>query len=267
MRIGIIGTGNIGGMLAAAFAVNPHHDVYVFNRTPGKAIALAETTRNIHLARSTRDVAQVSDVLFVATKARDGQHIFAEIGPLLARTQLLVATISSVNLAELEGLTVAGVAKVIPSIVQTQRMGSLLVAYGPSLSMRLQSRLKQLLAEISTPFAVSEDQIRVASDLSSCSPAFIAYLIVQWAQVAAETRQVSYAEAEHLLVTTLTGTAQLLESGLTLQDIITKVAVPGGVTEVGLQALAEPSRRTFADLHEATERYARKPLVVNPSGV
>ncbi len=263
MRIGVIGTGNIGGMLAKAFAACPDTEVYVYNRTISKAHALAETSQQVFVSPSIRDVAEVSDVVFICTKPYDGNAVLAEVGPLLSRKQFLVATISTVPFTQLESYTEAGVAKVIPSIAQSARSGILLVSHGPSLTTEQQHTLEALFNEIATPFVVEEQQIRVASDLASCGPAFIACLLDLWADAAARTGKLNYVQAEHLLTATLIGVAQLLQSGITLKDIITKVSVPGGVTEIGLQSLRQTAPQVFDNLHQATARHAPPKAVDN----
>jgi competence protein ComER len=262
MRIGVIGTGNIGGMLAKAFAACPDTQVYVYNRTVSKAHALAETSQQVFVSPSPRAVAEGSDVVFVCTKPCDGNAVLEEVGPLLSQSQFLVATISTVPFEKLESYTEAGVAKVIPSIAQSARSGILLVSHGPSLTTAQRHTLEGLFKEIATPFVVEEQQIRVASDLASCGPAFIACLLDMWADAAVRTEKLNYVQAEHLLSATLIGVAQLLQSGMTLKDIITKVSVPGGVTEIGLQSLRQTAPQMFDDLHQTTARHAHQ----NPVG-
>jgi competence protein ComER len=263
MRIGVIGTGNIGGMLAKAFAACPDTEVYVYNRTMSKALALAETSQQVFVLPKSRDVAEVSDVVFICTKPGDAHEVLAEVGPLLSRQQFLVVTISTLPFATLESYTEAGVAKVIPSIAQTARSGILLVSRGPSLTEEQQHTLEALFHAIATPFVVEEHQIRVASDLTSCGPAFIACLLNLWADAAARTEKIDHVQAEQLLTATLIGVAQLLQSGMTLNDIITKVSVPGGVTECGLQSLRQAAPHIFDDLHQTTARHVHQSPVGN----
>jgi competence protein ComER len=139
----------------------------------------------------------------------------------------------------------------------------MLVEHGPSLPQSQRRQLESLLATMSTPFVVAEDQLRVASDLASCGPAFLAYLLKQWAETAARTGKLSYAEAEHLLQATLVGVAALLQSGMTLRDVIDKVAVPGGVTETGIASLEATSAHVFEQLHEATANHGHGTAIGN----
>lgn len=266
LRIAVIGTGNIGGMLARAFASDSSHDVFVHNRSREKADCVKGDLSNIHVTDSAEDAAAESDFVFICTKAAEGHRLMEQLGPLLSVRQMLITTISTMKLDDMARQTQAGVAKIIPSIVQTAKSGILLVSCGSCLHQSMQSMLFATLEEIATPFAVSEEQIRVCSDLTSCGPAFLSFLLLQWADAAGSSGFVNAAEAEHLLAETLIGVAALLQQGMTLRDILQRVAVPGGVTERGLESLRRDSSHLFHHLHQATRRHTHGGQMANLSG-
>lgn len=254
MRIGVLGTGNIGSMLARVFVQVPECEVTVYNRSPAKAYALQADVPRLAVAGTAREVLAQSDIVFLCTKAQDGLALMADAGKHLRPDQDVVTTISTVSIAAWEALTPARIAIAIPSIVQEVRKGVILVAHGTRMAEADQERIERLLAAAGVPFVIEESQIRVCSDLTSCGPAFIGHLLQVWARQAASFGRISAAEAEFLLNKTLIGLAAMLESGATLRDIITRVAVPAGVTEAGICAMTPLARSMFAALHDATWR-------------
>ncbi|WP_283163072.1 pyrroline-5-carboxylate reductase dimerization domain-containing protein [Alicyclobacillus mengziensis] len=102
---------------------------------------------------------------------------------------------------------------------------------------------------------MSEAQVRVYSDLCSCGPAFMSELLVHWADAAASTGNITNEDAESMLVGTLIGLADLLRSGKSLGEVITSVAVPGGVTETGILSLRQSVPQVFQQLHQATQQH------------
>lgn len=256
MRIGIIGTGNMGGMLAKAWASTGQAEVFVYNRTPDKARGLAREEPRIHLAASAQDVVRFADVVIICTKADDGRALLADIGDQLAPSQVVATTISTIPLEALETWTRARVAKIIPSITQSTRSGILLVCYGSRFDGPQQEWFEEALGQIAIPFAVHESQLRVCSDLTSCGPAFIAGLLGAWAEAAAQTGHLSRAEAEFLLTKTFTSTGALFASGMTTSDILRRVTVPGGVTAAGLRVLESRAPAVFEQLHAETEQHS-----------
>lgn len=256
MRFGVIGTGNMGGMLAKGLATRGSVDVMIYNRTQFKAESLLADCPKLQLACNIPDLIRKSDVIIISTKANDGIEIMKTWGPMFSPTQTIVTTISSVPNQTWETMTPAKVAKVIPSITQSAQSGVLLVTYGERVDEQTRHQLDKCFKTFSTPFEICEEQIRVASDLASCGPAFISYLFMQWAEAAAETNRISAQDAQYLLTETLIGTADLLRNGLTLSDIVTKVTTKGGVTESGISILQLLCRNVFYQLHESTSRHS-----------
>jgi competence protein ComER len=256
MRIGVIGTGNIGGMLARGFAADPAAKVYLYNRTPDKAEAVARDFSNVHALDSLRDIVWFSEVIFLCTKARDGADVLRKIGGLMASGQILATTISSIPLATLQDVTHAKTVKVIPSITQMVQSGSILICGADTLDAAARGKLERILAPLGRVHHVQEADLRVASDLASCGPAFLASLLTAWAKVAAQRSGLSECDCLSLVQSSAIGLAALLESGLTVTDVIQRVAVPGGVTEAGLTVLGERAPSLFEQLHLATSRHA-----------
>lgn len=259
MRIGVIGTGNIGGLLARAFAEVKDLELLIFNRSPYKAEAIAVDYPHVRTSNKVQDLIASCDIVFLSTKADDGVRFLKEFGDQLSPFQVLAVTISAVPLAQFESLTPARVVKVIPSIVQTKRSGVMLLCYGHRFDRPQMDTFEAAIQAVATPFAVEESQIRVCSDLTSCGPAFIGSLLLIWSEAAAETGRISRAEAEHLLCQTLIGVSELLKSGVTLNDILRRVTVPGGVTEAGLKAVESVAPHLFYQLHHATQRHSHTP--------
>lgn len=257
MRIGVIGTGNIGSMIATAFALSPELEVFIFNRSREKAEQVLRRSPRVRISETAAELVHTANVVFLCTKAKDGLTLMETLGHQMTEKHILVTTISTVSAGTWESMTPARVAKVIPSIVQTTLSGVILVHYGSRFDGSAKNDFEQLLQRIAMPYEVGEPQMRVASDLTSCGPALMAYLLLEWARMAAATGRISLHDAEKLLTQTTIGLADVLQSGMSLGGVIRKVAVPGGVTEVGVRSLSQRAPNMFKALHEATEDYAQ----------
>jgi len=262
MNIGVIGTGNMGGMLAKSFSAYRDLTVRIINRTLSKARDLQEEVPTLEISRSLDEIFRDSDVLFICTKAADGLEILETFASRLTSRQMVATTISSLPLEKMESLTNAKTAIVIPSITQAVNSGVILVSYGCSFGDEAQDTMDALLRRIAIPFVVRPSQLRVASDLSSCGPAFLSVLLSKWSEAAANTGELSTGEAEFLLSQMLLGLADLLQEGMTLSDIIRKVSVPGGVTESGITSLNRNTRDLFSRLHESTSNHKRSSKII-----
>ncbi len=254
MRVGIIGTGQIGGMLAIAFARMKQPHITIINRTRSKAINIQlEYPEQIQIAKSMEQMIMTSDFLFLCLKSKDSRDWLAKWGELLSVNHCVVVTASQIPLAEAESMTVAQLVKVIPSITQSALAGYLLYALGERTDEMTTANLLYLLSQIGLPLCITENKARIYADLNSCGPAFTATLIRLMAEEA-EKKGVPLHAAELMIIEMLMGTIQLLKDRqFTLQQIIQKVSVPGGVTEAGVDILQETLPSVFHALFEATE--------------
>ncbi len=258
MDIGIIGTGTIGGLLARAFArANAQNQVWIYNRTPAKALQVCSFAAEIRACDSPQEVANKAPWIFLCTKAVDGKEVFRTLAGLLSPSHTLLCTISGIDLDVWAKSTAATVTKVIPSLTQAALAGVLLLELPKGISAPRQAAVFSLLDQIATPVLVEAAELRVTSDLTSCGPAFLSSLLLVWAETVAHTQAMSQTHAEQLLTQTFIGTARLLELGFTLQDILAQIKVPGGVTDAGVQVLTQSSGALFAAMHQATAEHAR----------
>ena len=86
MKVGFIGTGNMGGALAHAAAQSPAPaELLLSNRTPEKAQALAQ-----QLGATVSDnetIAQTCDYIFLGVKPQMMADLLARLRPILSRRQ------------------------------------------------------------------------------------------------------------------------------------------------------------------------------------
>ncbi len=254
--VGFIGTGTMGSILIDAFlrarAFMPEQ-LIIHNRTPQKAYAIAHKHHGIAVASCNVEVAKQAELLFLCVKPLEFQKVLDEITPYLRPSQTVVVITSPIQLAHLEERIPCKLIKFIPSITNLAHSGACLLTYHPRISIAEQEQLSQLFAQIGTPIEIPETYTRVASDLSSCGPAFLSYILDQLATAAAEETEIPRELADLLVILMLDGTTQLLtQEGLSLEEIRQRVSVPGGITQQGLDLLAAQMDGLFQQLFQIT---------------
>jgi len=255
MRIGFIGAGSMGSLLIGAFirsgAIRPD-DLIVSSRTVSKLSILADSYPGLHIAASNRQVAKWADYVFLCVKPMDFRHVLDDIAPVMSQQQIAISITSPVKLSQLEELLPCKVAKIIPSVVNAVGSGASLCMWGSRLTPEDRSALCGLFAAISRPIEIDEDEVRAASDLSSCGPAFLAYLLDDFIIAAVSMgmdRQTATALASEMML----GTARLLlEYPCTPGELQAKVSVPGGITEAALDVLRKSTRGAFMKVLNTT---------------
>lgn len=260
MKIGFIGAGSMGGLLAGALlrarAFEPS-DVTIATRTSSKAERLAQQFPGLKVGPTNTAAVQGADLIFLCVKPLDYKQVIGEIRSIVRPEQLLISITSPVTLEQLERLLPCKIVKIIPSIVNGAASGASLFMYGSRLVPADKKRLVSLFAKISEPIEVPEQNVRAASDLSSCGPAFMAYLLEQFVEATVEYAGMTPDVAARLGAEMLLGTARLLEQGCTTQELQARVCVPGGITAVAIEELRVATQDAFRKVLKKThEKFA-----------
>lgn len=258
MNVGFIGTGAMGSLLIEAFvasgALDPCH-IAISNRTYAKAQVLADRYPGMRAERSNASTASISDILFLCVKPHEYKKVIDELKPVMRPEQLLISITSPVLIEHLEELLPCKIAKVIPSVTNLVWSGATLCIYGSRISEEDQGIIEDLLAYISEPLPIEEPYTRIVSDLSSCGPAFFAYLVEQFVDAAVCETGIAREDAVKVASAMLLGTGLLLtEGGLSPEDVQRRVAVPGGITAQALQLLNRELDGTFNRLIRTTHK-------------
>ncbi|CAM4311897.1 late competence protein ComER [Paenibacillus alkaliterrae] len=264
MNVGFIGTGTMGSLLIEAFiasgALSPSQ-IAVSNRTFPKAKALADRYLGMRAEYTNAGAAYGCDILFLCVKPLEFKKVVDDLKPVLKPNQMIVSITSPVLISHLEGELKCKVAKVIPSITNYVWSGASLCIYGKSMQEEDKARLEALLTHISEPLCIDEDYTRIVSDLSSCGPAFISFLLEQFVEAAVEETGIGRQEAQRVASAMLLGTGLLLtEGGLTPAEIQERVAVPGGITAKALNLLRRETNGVFNQLIRTTHAKFREDL-------
>ena len=227
--------------------------VWVANRTPQKLQALAAETPGIHTAGNA-EVAQRCRLLFLGMKHTDLGEALGAL-PLTAE-HLLVTMASPVPFAWFEQRVPSRVAKFIPAVTQEIGRGPSLLIWGPRITAQDAATLRELASTISLPVIIPEQHRRLAADLASAAPAFLAYLLFSFAESAVRYDESLAPEVAHTLVREMAiGTCELMaEKNMSYDEVIRRVATPGGMTAKGLEVLSTHMPAVWKELFAALEQ-------------
>jgi competence protein ComER len=244
VNVGFIGMGNMGQMLVKALvrarALSPG-EVMVSNRSPAKLEQIAAAVPGICIAYANQELARQCQVIFLCVKPGETRAVLDAIRPYITPEHLVVAITNTLTIPALEEAVPARIAKVIPSLLHAIGEGVSLLMFGERCTPADHAVIHRLMGAISRPQVIQESQARVASDLTSCGPAFLSFTWRALAQAAGRHQPDLPPDAIAAMIReTALATARLMEqTGLSCDDIIARVSTPGGVTAEGIQILAE----------------------------
>ncbi|WP_342432378.1 late competence protein ComER [Neobacillus sp. FSL H8-0543] len=256
MKIGIIGTGNMGRILVEALidgdAVLPSSMV-ITNRTKQKAIVLKDKYKNLSVEENAAEVASRSDLVFICVKPHDVYKILDEINPYLTPKKCIISITSPINTSQIETKVACSVVRAIPSITNRALAGVSLLTYGENCSEVWKTNVANLFTKISIPVTIDEKITRVASDIVSCGPAFFSYLLQRFILAAVNETEIDVNTATVMASEMIVGLGELLRQGhYTLPSLQEKVCVKGGITGEGIKILESELGDVFEHLFQAT---------------
>jgi pyrroline-5-carboxylate reductase len=254
VRVGIIGTGSMGGMLIRKFIETGAFkagDIMASNRTPEKAGAIAAQT-GIRAGKDNRDVAMHSDVIFLCVKPLDVKGVLKELKGLLTEDRLIVSIAGDVFIKDLSAHCDSRIVRVIPSVASEISRGILLVAFDEKATNADRELILSAFGRIGKPVVVKEREFEICAQLTSCAPAYIASLMQEFALAAARRDDISPELAELLVKETLAGTAELLISVKGFDEVVTRVATKGGITEEGVKVIKRAMPATYDEILDVT---------------
>ena len=257
MRVGVIGTGNMGTMIIQSLIDSkaiPPENLYITNRTLNKAIALKSQYPTLHVVTSELDCIEQADLIFICIKPLDFPPLIKRMKEVVNKDQCIISITSPIRVDDLEKTLNCSCARAIPSITNRAQAGVCLMTFGEKCTDEWKKKIMQLISKIGKPIEIEENIVRVASDIVSCGPAFLSYLIQQFIKSAVRKTEIDESLATTLASEMLIGMGALIkENYYSFQSLQEKVTVRGGITGEGLKVLEQSHfENSFDDLFEAT---------------
>ncbi len=257
-KIGFIGYGSMGSMLLNGFLESGRltpEEIIVATRTSSKLEEVERKYPKLRIAGNNREVARAAGPVFLCVKPVDYPLVLNEIQDEVSETTHLVAITGPVKLAQITAMIPhAKVSKVIPSITSVARGGVALVCHHAQVGPEQAALLESLMAGISTVKVLPENDFDLAIEFTSCGPGYLAAIFQEFLQAGLKfNHSLSEGDAAELVRQTMLGTAKLLvENQMSFADTISRVAVKGGITAMGVQVIQAGLPQVFQELFRAT---------------
>ncbi|MEK5523577.1 late competence protein ComER [Heyndrickxia sp. FSL W8-0423] len=264
MKVGIIGTGNMGSILVESFihgkAISPS-DFYITNRTRTKAEILQDKFPTIHVCENPADVIKHSELIFICVKPHDIYPLIKQNQPLFTTDKCVVSITSPISVEQLDSVLDTACARAIPSITNRALSGVSLLSFSENCDDHWKRKIQQLFSYISKPIEIDQKITRVSSDIVSCGPAFFSYISQRFIDGAVAKTDIDQRTATILTGEMLGGLGELLKKGYySLPTLQEKVCVKGGITGEGIKVLEAELGDVFEKLFEATHEKFKEDL-------
>ncbi len=208
MKCGIIGVGNIGGIIAKRFVetgtVNKA-DLMLANRSRERLKPFVEQG---YQTGNVGEAGRLCDILFLCVKPQDSDKMFEELGEV--KDKIIVSTMTGVTLAKIAEKTRSQkIARIMPNIPSMIGEGVIGIAKSDKLNGKEWQEVERLLSCLGKLFEVKEDLLPAVTALSGSAPAFI-FVIVDALIDAGIRMGLSYDLSRKMVLETMKGSAELL---------------------------------------------------------
>lgn len=256
MNIGIIGYGSMGRMLLEKFADAGLDRLFVANRTPEK---LADVNGAAIVCRSNAELASCTDIIFLCVGPADLKTVLEDIRDDLREETLVVSLNGSVTFEQLGRIVKHKMAKMIPSVTAEIGRSQTLMCFNDRTEASDRETLKQLLGCIGNVIELPEKEMGMGSELASCMPGFIASIFDVICTEAGKHTEIPQDQVIRMVLNTMCATGELmLEKGMSFDDVVSRVATRGGITEEGARIVYERFPETADQLFEKTLEKRRR---------
>ncbi len=253
MRISMIGYGSMGKMITeklAASDVIETGNIFVANRSKEK---LQNVPSGVVVCDSNSDCARGADIVFLCVRPVDLKTVLTEIAPVLASDAFVISLNGSVTFTMLEKCFSGKMAKVIPSVTAEVNRSQTLVAYNGKVEKTDKENLEKLLRVFGDVIELPEEEIGMGSELVSCMPGFIASIFDVLCTSAEKHTSIPDEKVVKMVLQIMCATGELmLSKEMTFEEVVTRVATPGGITQEGTKVVYENFPETAAELFEKT---------------
>ncbi len=252
-KIGIIGYGSMGKMLLTKFSESgkvENDGLFISNRTISK---IEEAPGRYTVCSSNAELARASDIIFICTRPRDILSVLQEISDVVGEDALVISLNGSITFDSLEKVKVLKYAKVIPSVTAEINRSQTLVTYNRLADDQDKETLKTLLTCIGNVIELTENEMGMGSELVSCMPGFIASMFDVICKSAKKHTSISDEQIISMVLNTLCSTGELmLQKNMSFEDVVSRVATKGGITEVGSRVIYDGFPDTADEMFEKT---------------
>ena len=261
MRIGFIGTGNMGGAILKGYAnssASDGNEILIHNKLTEHNSIMAEAmslsgfaNTKIRICNDNKDLATQSDIIILGVKPSNVDDVLREIAP--AAGKIIVSMAAGTSIASMEGFlneASAGsgdTAKIIRIMPNTPaQVGEAMTAMcrNANVSDEDFALAKTIFDSIGRAEEVSEDLIDCVIGVSGSSPAYT-FMYLEALAKAAVSNGMAPDKARVFACQAVIGAAKLaLESKESLEQLRINVCSPGGTT---IEAVKKLQANGFMD--------------------
>lgn len=236
--IGFIGGGNMAEALIRGMTAEGMKDIIVSEPRQDRGQEL-QKKYGVRAVQSNREAAAACSIIILAVKPQNMEPVLDELADVIDDTKTVVSIAAGITLSYLQSKLKTGkIIRVMPNTPALIQEGMSVYSLCECFAGSEVNIVRSILMSIGRVIALPERLMDAVTAVSGSGPAFVA-LFVEAMIEAGEKLGLSRADAGQLAIQTALGTARLLDTGMSPENLRQMVTSPGGTTAAGLKVFEE----------------------------
>lgn len=256
-QFGFIGYGSMGSMLVKELIQSAgikQEDIIVTRKNPDKLSEIQKVWPEVIVTREITEVVKNSKYIFLCMKPMEYLGVIEEIKPFLTEQHHIISITGSLKIADMERLIFCKITRLLPTLTSEVQEGITLICHNSLVQEADAYELEHIFESFTRLFRVKEEDYGFASEFTSCGPGLYAAMLQEFVEAGLRhSSSLSKEQIAELVMQTIYGTARLmLKNEMDFEQVITRVATKGGITEEGVRVLTEELPVVFDKVFECT---------------
>jgi pyrroline-5-carboxylate reductase len=262
-KISFIGCGNMGeailkGLLCSSFL--KADEVGFFEKDPSRRDFI-RNTYNIDSEDDVCSAARTSKYLLIAVKPQNIARLIEELKRCFRpESNCIISILAGISTSYYEKNlgSNASVIRVMPNTPALYNMGMITISPGKNAAGKDLEFVSGLMNKIGSSIVIEEDLQHISTAINGSGPAYF-FLFCKALVEAAVNNGLDPDTARKLAAHTMIGSGEMIKrSEMDLEELISRVASPGGTTEKALQTFS--SRKLEKIIAEAVENALKRSM-------
>lgn len=252
-KIGFIGYGNMGAMIINnILELNlldteyNNNNITVSNKTISKLGKIKKRYPKITITNDNIELAKNSEKIFIFVKTPQFKGVLDEILPFLNENAHIIHICAGLSFENIGNIWNGKVSLVIPSINSKIKGGISLISHNSNVNDLEKEFIDDLFNKFSNVKEIKSssenNDLEIATVITSCFPAFLALSVKEIlkasnSQLHPKTTLTELKLRKMLLETIIASSKLLFETNTTEDQLISEVATPNGITDIGLKII------------------------------
>jgi len=257
MEFGFIGFGSMANLLIRCLIeyskIEPH-DICITRKDKSRLNEITYAFSGVNVFENCSDIVKNSRIIFLCVRPSEIKGVLLELAPHITSDTHVISLAGTVSMDNLQSIVHGKTSKLMPTITSEIGSGITLICHNEHVTDKDAAYIEEKLSPLSKIMCVADKDIGFAAELTSCAPGFIASMFSIFSDVALNhTASFTLEDITQMIVHTLYATSKLLHiTEMSFEQIISRVATTGGITQEGVAVLDSDLPFVFEKVFQKT---------------